>query len=166
MEELKNKTFVFYPEFSGMSGSVVAILFLMLAGAFFIFLPEFMAAGQQRSFTDNILLYALGMISFLMAFVVFFGRKVTIESVKYFLTENKLVVERGFATKTISTLDLENVIDLELRQSAPERTFGGCTLTLYNNDVTDPVIIIKGLSIYHGRNVFKLLNYFVDLNKK
>jgi hypothetical protein len=76
------------------------------------------------------------------------------------------MAERGFAAKTISTLDLENVIDLELKQSASQRIFGGCSITLYNNDVTDPVIIIKGLNIQRGKNVFKLLNYFVDLNKK
>ncbi|MDR2760885.1 MAG: hypothetical protein LBB09_03520, partial [Rickettsiales bacterium] len=71
MEELKNKTFVFYPEFSGMNGGVLAILLFMLAGAFFIFLPEFLEAGRQRSIADNIWMYSLGLANFLAAFIIF-----------------------------------------------------------------------------------------------
>jgi hypothetical protein len=79
------------------------------------------------------------------------------------LTENKLIVESGFTTKTISNLDLKRVIDLELKQNIIQNFFDDCILIIYSSDITDPVLKIKGLSLSHGKNIFKLLTFFVGL---
>jgi hypothetical protein len=160
---LRSKTLIFYPEYNGMSGSITIISIFMLIGVSMILSPEFLSIPNNKFPFGEMTLYVGGGICFLLSMVVFFNMKITTGNTKYFLTETKLVVESGFVTKTISALDLKNVIDLELKQTAIQNFFSNCTVIIYSNDITDPIMKIKGLDLIHGRSVFKLLVYFVGL---
>jgi uncharacterized membrane protein YdbT with pleckstrin-like domain len=163
MNELKGKTFIFYPEFSGMNASIATVFVLILVGASMIFLPEVLIMFDKKIQLNNMILYTVGGICLLLSAIIYSVVKVAVNSAKYFLTETKLMVESGFTTKTFSDLNLKKVIDLELKQTAMQNFFGGCTIIIYSNDITDPVMKIRGLDVTHGKNVFKLLSYFVGL---
>jgi uncharacterized membrane protein YdbT with pleckstrin-like domain len=165
MSDLRNKTFTFRPEFAGMNKSVAIIALLVLLGGCLVFLPEVVAAGQFKSTMNTTYMYAGGLLCFLSALMVYIKKRTYISSTKYFLTESKLIVERGFVTKVISDIDLEKVIDLEFRQTIMQSFFDSCDIVVYSDDITDSIIKIKGLSAAHGKNVFKLLQYFVNSSK-
>jgi uncharacterized membrane protein YdbT with pleckstrin-like domain len=163
MSELNGKTFIFYPELGGMNASITAVFILILIGASMVFLPEVSIMFDKKIQLNSMVLYTAGGTCLLLSAIIYSVAKVASSSAKYFLTETKLVVESGFATKTISNLDLKKVTDLELKQTAIQNFFGGCTIIIYSNDITDPVMKIKGLYVTHGKNVFKLLGYFTGL---
>jgi uncharacterized membrane protein YdbT with pleckstrin-like domain len=166
MSDLRNKTFTFRPEFTGMNESVTVMAFLMLFGGCLVFLPEIITAGRLKpTINTTYTSYTAGFLCLLVALILYIKKRAYINSTKYFLTENKLIVERGFITKVISDIDLEKVIDLEFRQTIMQNFFDSCTIVIYSDDITDSIVKIKGLNAVHGKNVFKLLQYFINSNK-
>jgi hypothetical protein len=163
--KLKKKTFVFYPEFSGMVGSTTLMSALLIVGACLVFTQEIFGNPKSGLLVSDIIMYVLGGLCFIAALFVYVFKRLYINSTKYFLTETKLVIESGVVKKKVSELALSNIIDLELEQSIIQNFFNGCTLIIYSTDATDPVLEISDLNIVNAKNIFKLLGYFVELNK-
>ena len=69
-------------------------------------------------------------------------------------------------SRKVSNLELWRVVDIELKQSAIEYATGGCTIVLTTQDLSDPMLYIKGLSINAGKSVYDTLTNYVALATK
>ena len=74
---------------------------------------------------------------------------------KYTVTEEKLVVNRGFFKTTEDTCYLYKIIDVKLERSLLERMCGMGTIVCYTGDVTDKVI--KLIHIKHSKEINDVL---------
>lgn len=162
-KDLETKTFVFYPEFSGMKDRIANIIILGVIGVLLISMPEMFGFSKMLG---NIFLELLGGIFLLFSLAIFVISSLYINNVKYILTTKRLTIELGSVTKKISNLELCKIIDMEITQNTIQLIFGGCTLTLNTDDLSDPRIDIIGLNIEHARQVYELIRYFVDQSVK
>ena len=74
---------------------------------------------------------------------------------KYTVSEEKLVVNRGFFRTEENTCYLYKIIDVKLERSLLERMCGMGTIICYTGDVTDKVI--KLIHIKHSKEINDLL---------
>lgn len=161
---MEEKTITFKPEFSGMKSSLMGSLFLMVIGAVIYFMPKPM---EWSLYIKDPRIYSWVAIAFVaLGIIKFLKIKITISSNKYILTPQRLTVERGFLAKKVSNLELWRIVDIELKQSASEAATGGCTIVLTTQDLSDPMLYIKGLSINHGKEIYNVLTQYIANNTK
>ena len=166
MENNENiaKTIKFKPEYSGFKGELIQIIFIFLLSIFVYFAPK--PIELSRYIKDpQIYLIASGVLCFI-AFIKYLKLKIYISTHKYILTQHRLTCESGFMSKKVSNLELWRVVDIELKQSAIEYTTGGCTIVLTTQDLSDPMLYIKGLNINTGKNIYNVLTDYVALATK
>ena len=159
-EKLENKTFIFYPEFNGMRQWVCLIVLSLIVGLCCLLVNEFFKITENQ-FLSNIII-SIGIVLVIIGIITFIIVKLYIKNFKYVLNGKRLSVESGIISKKMSNLELWRVIDIELTQSPIQLLFGGCTIRLDTDDLSDPVLYIKGLNNNYGRQVFDLINYLVD----
>ena len=158
--ELDRKTFVFYPEFSGMKQWASLIVICLVLGLFLLLFNDFLHLTNNQ-FVETVLT-SVGIVSIIISILLFVMIKLYIKNFKYVLTSKRLSVESGIISKKLSNLELWRVIDIELTQSPIQLFFGGCTIRLDTDDLSDPILYIRGLNNKYGRQVFDLINYLVD----
>jgi membrane protein YdbS with pleckstrin-like domain len=67
------------------------------------------------------------------------------KSTRYRITNYRIDLERGILSKSIDTLELWHVDDINLRQSLIERMLGVGTITIHSNDDTTPHLRLHSL---------------------
>jgi membrane protein YdbS with pleckstrin-like domain len=92
--------------------------------------------------------------------VLHFVRK----SVRYKVTDRNIDTESGVFSRTIETLQLWRVRDIDFRQSFFERLLGIAKVHVFTKDVTDPELVLKGLPA--SRDVFDRLKDAAELARQ
>ena len=85
-------------------------------------------------------------------------------STRYRISTRNLDTEQGIFTKTIETLQLWRVRDLDYRQSFTERLLGIARIHVFTKDVTDPELILRGLP--GSRDLFDKLKDAAELARQ
>jgi uncharacterized membrane protein YdbT with pleckstrin-like domain len=161
MGDSKNDVLKFGPELSGLKGEFVSSIFIILLGCFVCFFAPKPAELFKYTSKVNETYLGISLILWLFGVIKFLKLKIMIKTTKYTLTKQRLTLERGFLSKKISNLELWRVVDTELKQSASEVTTGGCTVVLTTQDLSDPVLYIRGLSIKNGKKIYNVINEHV-----
>lgn len=149
----------FYPVYSLL---ILAILVKFLKNILIAFKVDFKIFGYDLlSLPSAFYTYAF-LIIFLVAAFKYIKLKVYISTTKYILTPERLTVERGFLSKSVSNLELWRVTDIEIRQTITQKSFGACFVQLITTDVSDPVVNIDGLPYAKGRELYDILSEYVN----
>lgn len=82
---------------------------------------------------------------------------------RYFLTETKFIVRKGFLNLEETECDLYKVTDKKLQLPLSERIFGCGTIVMYVKDTDSPTIVIK--SIKSPREVLALLDENINIQR-
>lgn len=160
-ENNNTKIVKFKPEYSGFRGEIIQIIFIFLLSLFVYFVPKPIELSQYIK--DSRIYFIVSGILCFIAFIKYLKLKIYISTHKYVLTQQRLTCESGFLSRKVSNLELWRVIDIELKQSAIEYTTGGCTIVLTTQDLSDPMLYIKGLNIDTGKQVYNILTEYVAL---
>ena len=83
---------------------------------------------------------------------------------RYRITSRTIDYEMGVFSKTVETLQLWRVKDIDFRQSVMERMLGIATIHVFTSDLTDPEIIIRGLPA--SREIFDRLKDACELARQ
>ena len=163
MENNENsvKIVKFKPEYSGFKGEIIQIIFIFLLSIFVYFAPKPIELSAYIK-DPRVYLIISGILCFI-AIIKYLKLKIYISTHNYVLTQQRLTCESGFMSRKISNLELWRVIDIELKQSAIEFTTGGCSIVLTTQDLSDPILYIKGLNINTGKQVYNVLTEYVAL---
>jgi membrane protein YdbS with pleckstrin-like domain len=81
-------------------------------------------------------------------------------STRYRITARTIDIERGLLHRTIDTMQLWRVRDVEFHQTLSQRLFGVGTIRLLAHDGTTPEIVLVGL--HDARTVFEELKRAVE----
>ena len=158
------KSVKFKPEYKGFKGEIMQIIFMFLLSAFVYFAPKPLELSMYIK-DPKVYLIISGILCF-FAFIKYLKLKIYISTHTYVLTHQRLTCESGFMSKKVSNLELWRVIDIELKQSAVEFATGGCTIVLTTQDLSDPMMYIKGLSIEAGKSIYNTMTDYVALATK
>lgn len=163
MENNENsvKIVKFKPEYSGFKGEIMQIIFIFLLSIFVYFAPKPIELSAYIK-DPRVYLIVSGILCFI-AIIKYLKLKIYISTHNYVLTQQRLTCESGFMSRKISNLELWRVIDIELKQSAIEFTTGGCSIVLTTQDLSDPILYIKGLNINTGKQIYNVLTEYVAL---
>lgn len=162
--EKEIKTITFKPEYSGFKGQLMSSIFLILLGVVVYYVPKPIELAMYIR-DPRIYLFVSAFLGFI-GVIKFLKLKIYISSHGYILNQQRLTCESGFLSKKVSNLELWRVVDIELKQSAVEYTTGGCTIVLTTQDLSDPMLYIKGLNITNGKKVYNALTDYVALATK
>src|SRR5262249_9188827 len=88
------------------------------------------------------------------------------QTTSYRITTDRIQVESGIISKTINTLELWRVNDLQFRQSVFQRLFGGCAIWISSQDQTNPTLLLTGLAAGVGREIFDKLQESISASRK
>ena len=80
------------------------------------------------------------------------------------ITDRNIDTEAGVLGKTVETLQLWRVRDIDWRQSFWERLLGIATIHVFTKDVSDPELVIRGLPA--DRAIFDLLKDAAELARQ
>lgn len=83
---------------------------------------------------------------------------------RYKITSYRIDYERGLLSKSIDTLELWRVDDIQFQQSLFARILGVGTLTIVSNDASTPQLVLPGLP--NSRQLFELLKQRIDTVKR
>ncbi|MFT3766914.1 MAG: PH domain-containing protein [Minicystis sp.] len=86
------------------------------------------------------------------------------KSRRYRLTDRTIDYEVGVLSKRVETLQLWRVQDLDYRQSILERILGIATIHVMTKDMTDPVVVLRGLPA--SREIFDRLKDACELARQ
>lgn len=155
------KTIVLKPEIDGMKGQLFSALFLIIIGiCIYFFVPKPIELLKYISNLDKV--YSILSVFFCFCGIVkLIKLKITISTTKYILTKQRLSIEKGFLSKKTSNLELWRIVDTELKQNFTELSTGGCTIALTTQDLSDPILYIKGLNIKNGKKIYEIINEYV-----
>ena len=79
---------------------------------------------------------------------------------RYLLTEEKLIIDKGFFSRTEDEIRLYRIMDITLRRSLGERLFGLGTIHCCSGDKTSPEFDIK--RVKQSRAVKEMLSDLVE----
>ncbi|MBQ8696480.1 MAG: PH domain-containing protein [Clostridia bacterium] len=83
---------------------------------------------------------------------------------RYFLTEDKLIVDTGFFSRKEDEVRLYRIMDITLKRSLWERLFGLGTIHCCTGDKTSPELDI--LHIKDAKRVKEMLSEMVETERK
>ena len=86
----------------------------------------------------TLLLVIAGGISLLTSYI-------RIRSTLYTITNQRVMIERGLVSKSLSEIDLRYVDDTQFAQSAFDRLLGIGNVTIVSSDKTTPVYVLTGV---------------------
>jgi membrane protein YdbS with pleckstrin-like domain len=81
----------------------------------------------------------------LIELVRFITALVRLRSTQYTITSQRVMIERGLLTKSLSEIDLRYVDDTQFSQSVTNRLLGIGNVTLVSSDKTMPVYVLHGI---------------------
>lgn len=164
----EQKTYTFCPEFAGMKDKFMPAFGLMFIGILLNFLPKFVDLTKisyskySLSMIEQKYFLIAGLVMAFIGFVKFLKLKIYCKTTKYTLTPQRLTIERGFFSKTISNLELWRISDIQMKQTFKQTSFGSCTLQLITSDISDPIINIDGLQKSKGKVIYQILGDYVN----
>ena len=78
------------------------------------------------------------------------ARWLVVKTTTYRLTTERLITERGIFNKTIDTLELYRVRDMQITQPFTQRLFGLQTIHLLTADTTTPSVVVDHIPVSVG----------------
>lgn len=157
----ENKTIIFNPEIAGLKGDYTSSIFTIILGiAAYFAAPKFIV-GKVNVPNIELICSIVAAFIILVGVIRFLKLKIFVKCTKYTLNAQRLIIETGFLSKKISNLELWRVVDTELKQSISEMSTGGYTIVLTTQDLSDPILNIKGLSIKKGKEIYEKINEYV-----
>lgn len=103
--------------------------------------------------------------SLLLVGVVWFVQlHLTRKSTRYRITTRTIDYELGVFSRTIETLQLWRVRDLDFHQSVMERMLGIARIHVFTKDVTDTELVLRGLPA--SREIFDRLKDAVEIARQ
>lgn len=108
--------------------------------------------------------WIFGLILIIIAAVVVFVPILLTRSVRYRISNYRIDFERGLLSRTIDTLELWHVDDIQFHQSLSDRVLGVGTISVLSDDHTTPNLIIRGLP--RPRPIFESLKQRVIAVKR
>jgi hypothetical protein len=97
---------------------------------------------------------AAGLPGLLWAYLVHISRR-------YKLSRRRVETEVGVLSKSVSTLELWRVLDIQYTQSLIDRIFDNAKISLIGTDQSDPVLVLHGLPGH--RRLFEELREAIQL---
>ncbi len=119
--------------------------------------PSWKAWFWQYVFAVILSLVGIGLVWLLALHLRRRGMKIRV-------TDRNIDTEAGVFGKTVETLQLWRVRDLDWKQSFWERLLGIATIHVYTKDVTDPTLVIRGLPA--DRAIFDLMKDAAELARQ
>jgi membrane protein YdbS with pleckstrin-like domain len=146
------------PSWKAQFWSVLAALALMLAGlvAAPVLHQQFEAPWDTALIVAAVAL-GLGVVWLLYLWAVRSARRIHI-------TTRAIDVESGLLSKTIETLQLWKVRDIEFRQTVTDRLLGVARILVVTHDVTTPQLLLWGLP--GSRDVFERLKDSIEIARQ
>lgn len=162
-------TYKFSPEKAGMKDKFYPVYSLLVLAVIIKFLPNILKMfGVKFLFGINIytlsrIYFTYGAIIFiLIALLKYIKLKLYISTTSYILSPQRLTVESGFLSKSVSNLELWRVTDIQIIQTVTQKSFGACTVQLVTTDVSDPLVNISGLPYKKGRELYEIISEYVN----
>ncbi len=170
IESKQKKSYKFSPEKSGMKDRFYPVYSILFLAIFVKFLKNILFALKLNSnlFGFDIANLSTSIYNYislaLIAIAVFkyIKLKIYISTTKYILTPQRLTIEKGFLSKSVSNLELWRVTDIEIKQTITQKSFGSCFVQLITTDVSDPVVNIDGLPYNKGRELYDILSEYIN----
>ena len=159
----------FSPEKAGMRDKFYPVYSLTILGIIIKFLPSILRMFGTR-YLFGVDIYTLPKVYFtygaiicvVIAIFLYIKLKVYMSTTHYILTPQRLTVESGFLSKSVSNLELWRVTDIQIRQTIAQKSFGACTVQLVTTDVSDPLVNIDGLPYKKGRELYEVMSEYVN----
>jgi uncharacterized membrane protein YdbT with pleckstrin-like domain len=85
-------------------------------------------------------------------------------TLRFHITTRAIDVESGLLSKTIETLQLWKVRDIEFHQTVTDRLLGVARIRVITHDVTSPQVLLWGLSA--SREVFERLKDSIEIARQ
>src|SRR3954470_18268257 len=135
------------PSWRVLIGKVVAMILTLIV------IPVAIYVDSQTSGSGNItkigwyataLLLLIQLVGFLLAML-------RLQSTLYTVSNQRVLIEQGILSKSVSEIDLRSVDDTQFFQSFHERLLGIGNVTLVSSDKALPVTVLRG--IHDPRNV-------------
>jgi hypothetical protein len=80
---------------------------------------------------------------------------------KYKITRKRVETETGVISKSVDSLELWRVLDIQYTQSLLDRIFGNARISLIGTDQTSPVLVLHGLPDH--RKLFEELREAIQI---
>lgn len=109
--------------------------------------------GNINSFT----LFLIGICLICFGIFKFVETILLIKTTKYTLNETRLIIETGIFSRRIAQTELWKIIDVEFKQNFVELILNCAKLQLITKDVSDPIILIKGIDFITCKESFDIL---------
>lgn len=169
-ENKQKHSYKFSPEKAGMKDKFFPVYLLFILSILIKFLKNILITFKIdfKIFNFDVLdIPSLGftyafLILFAIAIIKYIRLKIYISTTKYILTPQRLTIEKGFLSKSVSNLELWRVTDIEIKQTVTQKSFGACFVQLITTDISDPVINIDGLPYAKGRELYDILSEYVN----
>ncbi len=139
------------PSWRVLIGKVVAmILAVIVIPAVAIFIASKTADMEMSGRITKIgwLLAAVIVVWQLIAFLIAMMR---LQSTLYMVTNQRILIEQGMLSKSVSEIDLRSLDDTQFFQPFTERLLGIGNVTLVSSDKALPVTVLRG--VHNPRNV-------------
>jgi uncharacterized membrane protein YdbT with pleckstrin-like domain len=120
------------------------------------------------NFWVTLAFWSLVSVGFLLPFTVLYGlvKFLKCKTTSYKVSHDHVVSEAGILSKTVNTLDLWRIRDIQFQQSLLQRMFKCCRIVLVTQDETNPIFLIEGVMADEGRKIFESLNSSIAKSRK
>ena len=127
--------------------------------AFIISCALFLVAGHE-SITYKTPFIVLGVI---MTCIMLYGC-LYIHKIRYIITSEQLIIQRGVLTRTSDYIELYRVVDFSENRDVLEQLFGLKTVWIFSGDRTNPKLDIYGIK--EKIDVVGIIRTRVEYNKR
>jgi len=111
-------------------------------------MPEETLWSGTSSQIKNLGIYVLCLLVIPIPWAI--ARWLVVKTTTYRLTTERLITERGIFNKTIDTLELYRVRDMQITQPFTQRLFGLQTIHLLTADTTTPSVVVDHIPVAAG----------------
>ena len=170
LNEKQKNSYKFSPEKAGMKDKFypvysmifLAVLVKFLRSIFIMAKVDFKVLGYHVLEIPALFYTYVSLILLVIAVFKYIKLKTYINTTKYILTPQRLTIEKGFLSKSVSNLELWRVTDVQIKQTMTQKSFNSCFVQLITTDVSDPIINIDGLPYNKGRELYDILSEYVN----
>ena len=146
------------PSLAALIGTACTINLVLLGVGFLAFFPmKWLGelAGKPLLQAYDAYRVPAFLLVFAVCLAVLVVKAVSLKSISYVVTNDRLEYERGILNRSLDNLDLFRIKDIRLYRSLLDRIFGVGTITLQTSDPTHPFIHL--LKIKDSREVYDTL---------
>lgn len=102
-------------------------------------------------------LFLVGLCLIIFGIFKFIETILLIKTTKYTLNATRLIIESGIFSRRIAQTELWKIIDVEFKQNFVELILNCAKIQLITKDVSDPIILMKGINFKTCKETFDIL---------